>query len=205
MEPLFDIPYLLIATLLGLYLLIVGTGVQRLWGMMALVLALGDSFHLLPRIAAAFSGQRETYRSALGRGKLLTSISMTLFYVLLWQAGLWVFSCSLPLQTALLYVLAASRIALCLLPQNAWTAENPSYRFALYRNLPFTLQGGLVLWLFARYGGGTGLQYMWLAIFLSFAFYLPVVLFAHRYPKLGMLMLPKSCAYVWIIAMGLAL
>jgi hypothetical protein len=33
-------------------------------------------------------------------------------------------------------------------------------------------------------------------IFLSFAFYIPVILFVQRIPKLGMLMIPKTCAYL---------
>ena len=33
-------------------------------------------------------------------------------------------------------------------------------------------------------------------ILVSFAFYLPVILFAHPVPLLGMLMIPKTCAYL---------
>ena len=43
---------------------------------------------------------------------------------------------------------------------------------------------------------------MWLAIVLSFGFYIPVVLFADAYPAVGALMLPKTCAYVWMVVMG---
>ena len=45
-------------------------------------------------------------------------------------------------------------------------------------------------------------SWMWLAIGLSFAFYVPVVLWSHTIPMVGMLMIPKTCAYVWIVAMG---
>ena len=38
---------------------------------------------------------------------------------------------------------------------------------------------------------------MWLTIVLSFGFYLPVVLWADVNPLIGMLMIPKTCAYVW--------
>jgi hypothetical protein len=44
-----------------------------------------------------------------------------------------------------------------------------------------------------------------IAIAVSFLFYVPVVLFARKNPKLGMLMLPKSCAYivlaVWLVVL----
>ena len=43
---------------------------------------------------------------------------------------------------------------------------------------------------------------MWLTIVLSFAFYLPVVLWADAVPLVGMLMIPKTCAYVWAVVIG---
>ena len=43
---------------------------------------------------------------------------------------------------------------------------------------------------------------MWLAVTLSFGFYIPVVLFADTIPVIGMLMIPKTCAYVWAVLMG---
>ena len=43
---------------------------------------------------------------------------------------------------------------------------------------------------------------MWLAITLSFAFYVPVVLWADVYPIIGTLMIPKTIAYVWVVWMG---
>ena len=44
---------------------------------------------------------------------------------------------------------------------------------------------------------------MWLAVTLSFLFYIPVVLFSQTMPMIGMLMLPKTCMYIWMIAMFL--
>lgn len=43
------------------------------------------------------------------------------------------------------------------------------------------------------------------AIIISFGCYLPVTLFSKTKPKVGLLMIPKTCAYMWIIAMGLQL
>ena len=40
---------------------------------------------------------------------------------------------------------------------------------------------------------------MWLTIVLSFGFYIPVVLWADAVPLIGMLMIPKTCAYVWTV------
>lgn len=43
------------------------------------------------------------------------------------------------------------------------------------------------------------------AVLLSFGFYLPVVLWSNRQPKVGMLMLPKTCCYLWLLVMCLSL
>ena len=58
---------------------------------------------------------------------------------------------------------------------------------------------------FVQRKAAPGLSWMWLAILLSFAFYLPVVLWSNQNPKVGMLMLPKTCAYLWMLAMCLSL
>ena len=52
---------------------------------------------------------------------------------------------------------------------------------------------------------GGSLSFLWIAILISFACYMPVVLFSGRNPKVGMLMLPKSCAYAAIVLMGFSL
>ena len=43
------------------------------------------------------------------------------------------------------------------------------------------------------------------AILISFGCYLPVTLLCKKYPKVGLLMIPKTCAYIWMIVMGLQL
>ena len=41
-----------------------------------------------------------------------------------------------------------------------------------------------------------------ITIVLSFGFYIPVVLWAEVVPAIGMLMIPKTCAYVWTVLIG---
>lgn len=48
----------------------------------------------------------------------------------------------------------------------------------------------------------TAFRWLWLMVVLSFACYLPVVLFADTVPAVGMLMIPKTCAYVWTVMIG---
>ena len=73
------------------------------------------------------------------------------------------------------------------------------------RNIPFALLGLLVIVLFyrsAKEHGDRAFRWMWLTIVLSFGFYIPVVLWADVMPMIGMLMIPKTCAYVWTVLIG---
>lgn len=208
-EAVFDVLYLTAALGLGLYLLLSGgnSEARSLSGAMALVLVGGDVFHLVPRMRVIAGGDEERHRAALGRGKQITSISMTVFYLLLWQLGLLLFSAK-PVEgwSYLVYALAALRILLCLLPQNQWQERYPPVSWGILRNLPFFLLGGVVSSLFyLNRAVVPGFSLMWLAIILSFAFYLPVVLWANKNPKVGMFMLPKTCVYLWMLAMCLSL
>ena len=51
---------------------------------MAVVLGAGDSFHLVPRALALCTTGLENYTVPLGLGKWITSVTMTVFYVLLY-------------------------------------------------------------------------------------------------------------------------
>lgn len=54
----------------------------------------------------------------------------------------------------------------------------------------------------AKENNDSSFNWMWLTIVLSFAFYIPVVLLADVIPMIGMLMIPKTCAYVWTVLIG---
>lgn len=208
-EAVFDIFYLAAASILGFAFLFSASdnSVRALAGVMALVLAGGDAFHLVPRIKVIRTGKEEQLRGILGRGKQITSITMTVFYLLLWQIGVLIFSPKdVNFWSYLVYILAAVRILLCLLPQNKWTEQYPPVIWGIWRNIPFFLMGAVVAGLFfLQKSVEPGLGMMWLAIALSFAFYFPVVLWANKNPKIGMLMLPKTCAYLWMLTMCLSL
>lgn len=98
-------------------------------------------------------------------------------------------------------VLSLLRIGLCLLPQNDWTGASPVI-WGIYRNIPFVIMGIIMVVLFYKKRTDSAYRFMWLAITLSFAFYLPVVLWADVHPMVGMLMLPKTCMYIWAVVMG---
>jgi hypothetical protein len=208
-EAIFDLLYLTAALILGLTLLLYSSGnsVRTLAGVMALVLVGGDAFHLVPRILVIRTGREEQLQRALGIGKQVTSITMSLFYLLLWQIGILIFSPKdISGWSNSVYALTTLRIFLCLLPQNKWQERYPPVIWGVLRNIPFFLQGALVAGLFFLHRStNPGFGPMWLAIALSFLFYLPVVIWANKNPRIGMLMLPKTCSYLWMLAMCLSL
>lgn len=208
-EAAFDVLYLITALVLGFLLFFSASNStpRMLAGVMALVLVFGDAFHLIPRIMVIITGKEERLRPALGRGKQITSITMTVFYLFLWQIGLMTLSpTDVNIWSYLVYLLATLRIILCLMPQNKWLERYPPFSWGVWRNIPFFLLGSVVAGLFFLYRNIVpGLSWMWLAITLSFAFYLPVVLWSNKNPKIGMLMLPKTCAYLWMLVMCLTL
>lgn len=204
----FDFLYLTSVITLGILMMKHHRGNRQylLFGVMAVILGLGDAFHLVPRAYALLTDGLNNHIPALGRGKFITSITMTVFYILLYYV--WRLRYKIEDKQGLtlaVFLLALARIALCLFPQNGWTTANPPLPWAIYRNLPFAALGILIIVLFYRSAKETGdkpFQFMWLTIVLSFAFYLPVVLFADRYPLIGMLMIPKTLAYVWTVLIG---
>ena len=207
-ETLFGIVYLVTVITLGILMIRNSRGEKQylLYGVMAVTLGCGDAFHLVPRAIALCTTGLEHYTAALGIGKLVTSVTMTLFYVLLyyvWRARYQV--SGKKGITAAVWVLALARIALCLMPQNAWTRAAPPLSWGIYRNIPFTILGVLIVVLFYRSAGerqDRPFRHLWLAVVVSFACYIPVVLFADTVPAVGMLMIPKTCAYVWAVLIG---
>ncbi|MEG1994205.1 MAG: hypothetical protein RR048_04780 [Oscillospiraceae bacterium] len=208
METLFDIIYLTTVVTIGIIMIFGSNGKTQylLFGIMAVILGIGDAFHLIPRAYALSTTGLENFPVALGIGKFITSITMTIFYVLLYYV--WKIRYGVLCKTALtcvIYALAAVRIVLCLFPQNRWASPLSPVSWGIYRNIPFAVLGIIIIVLFyksARQHNDKSFKYTYLTIILSFVFYIPVVLFADRYPLVGMLMIPKTCAYVWTVFIG---
>ena len=208
METAFDAIYLTTVLTLGIRMIRqTGAAPQfRLFGWMAVVLGAGDAFHLVPRAWALCTTGLENYPVALGLGKAITSVTMTVFYVLLYyvwrqryqvQGKKWL--------SGLVYLLAGLRVLICLMPQNQWFRADAPLSWGIYRNIPFALLGLLIIVLFfrsAKEHKDRAFRWMWLTAVLSFGFYIPVVLWADTIPLIGMLMIPKTCAYVWTVLIG---
>lgn len=208
METLFDVVYLTTVISIGIIMVKKSNGNKEytLFGIMALVLGIGDSFHLVPRAIALCTTGLQDYVVPLGIGKLITSITMTVFYIILYY--IWRIRYNITgkkMLTNTIYILSAIRIILCLFPQNKWTSVDAPLSWGIYRNIPFAIMGLIIIVLFyksAKENKDKAYKFMWLTIVLSFAFYIPVVLWADVNPLIGMLMIPKTCAYVWTIWIG---
>ena len=207
-ETLFDICYLVTVLTVGIRMIRGAKGSRQfeLFGWMAVALGAGDSFHLVPRAIALCTTGLDSFAFQLGLGKLITSVTMTVFYVLLYYV--WRERYEVEGQKSLtvaVYALAVIRVILCMMPQNQWLTDRSPLIWGIYRNVPFALLGILVILLFyrsAKERGDKAFGWMWLTIVLSFGFYIPVVLWAKAVPMIGMLMIPKTCAYVWTVMIG---
>lgn len=172
------------------------------------VLALGDTGHVGFRVLAFGSGGLEKTVNLFGQevglvgfGALSTSLTVTLFYLfllLIWQRR---FDKEFGITGTFLWLTAVARFVIIIFPQNEWNNVVPPQPWSLYRNLPLTLLGLGVAALLLRDGmrkKDTTFVRVGYMILISYAMYLPVILFIQSNPLLGMLMIPKTLAYLAI-------
>lgn len=205
MELAFDAAYLLC-----LWLLVIGLN-RRFAGLQAIssdgarslvlafsLLAVGDSAHVGLRFLALARGPLQD--GWIGYGGLATALTVTLFDLLLVRAHQrlarkpWG-----PLPRFLLAV-ALVRLGLLALPQNHWAAVLPPQPWSLLRNVPLLLLTVGVGWLYLATPGERQGWQRWIGVLLlaSALCHLPVALWIQAQPLLGLLMIPKSLAYLAI-------
>jgi hypothetical protein len=172
------------------------------------LLALGDTGHVGFRVLAYAQGDMQaTVRlfgqefGLVGLGALSTAVTVTFFYVLilvLWRTR---FDRSYGWFGYLLLGTAAARLVLMVPAANQWNNVVPPQPWSLVRNLPLLLQGLGVAYLIlrdARQAGDRAFTWIGVMILVSYACYTPVILFVQQAPLVGMLMIPKTMAYVAI-------
>lgn len=165
------------------------------------LLALGDTGHVGFRVLAYANGGLDANPTLVGLGALATAITVTFFYALMLDVWRLRFHKKLDWFAYLLLGAAVIRLILMALPQNEWGNVVPPQPFGIYRNLPLIMQGLGVMVLILRDAAATkDSTFTWIGamIFVSYAFYTPVILWVQQAPLLGMLMIPKTLAYVAI-------
>lgn len=206
METIFEIIYLLFALCSGLYILFKSKGRLDyiLLGSAILLLGIGDAFHLLPRMIALNTTGLDNYKVELGLGKLITSITMTFFYVIMYIFLIVRYKKQPPLYVTFIYAfLFLIRIILVALPYNNWFGDSP-YIWNIIRNIPFVLMGIIFIILSYVYQKEDRYyRWMWLIVIFSFIFYLITALGASFVSILGLMMLPKTICYMVIFVLGI--
>jgi hypothetical protein len=220
-EIAFNVAYLLVVW--GLVIAMLGRqvalspkerGVTRLFIWAFGLLALGDTGHVGFRVWAYALDGLGTQLSLggaqiglVGLGALSTSITVTLFYVfvlLIWRKR---FSKSLNWFGYLLLIAAVVRLVVMVFPQNEWNSSIPPWTWSIIRNLPLVVQGLGAAYLIIRDALAVRdrtFKLVGAMILVSYAFYIPVILFVQRVPAIGMLMIPKTMAYVAIAWLAFA-
>ena len=199
-ESSFDIVYLIIAVVLGIMMISKSKNkLSKMMGITTLVLGCGDAFHLVPRVLNYFVDY--DFTMYLGVGKLVTSITMTVFYIFMYYIYLENYEIKEnKLVTYSVWGLSLVRVVLCLFPQNNWLTDSSPLFWDILRNIPFIILGGLIIVLyFKKKKEDNTFKNVYLLVTLSFLFYIPVVVGAGSIPMLGMLMLPKTICYVLIM------
>jgi hypothetical protein len=182
--------------------------VSRLFIWAFALLALGDTGHVGFRVLAYSMDGLGTTINLFGRevglvglGALSTAFTVTLFYVLMLVIWHRRFDKPYGWFGALLLIATAARFIIMLFPQNQWNSEVPPQPWSIVRNLPLTILGLGVAYLMLRDAlANRDNTFKWIAIMIlvSYAMYLPVILFVQAAPMIGMLMIPKTLAYVAI-------
>ena len=169
------------------------------------LLAIGDTGHVGFRLLAFARGGLEQNEVLVGLGALATAITITTFYMLI--AEVWVKHSGAKRSGLiwLVWILGVTRFVVMAFPGNRWGQVVPPFEPSLIRNSFLTAMGIIVVYLLLRDGIRQKDRFMTrsaLAIIISFACYIPVVLLVQRYPMTGMLMIPKTIAYVVLALIG---
>lgn len=161
---------------------------------MTLLLGLGDSFHLVPRIIANVMDNGFVVNStSLFIGTRVSSITMSVFYLLFYfyvKKTKDLKNKGLDLTMLGLFVARLVTVAM---------SFKSDANMDLISNLPFVIMGVIDIVLLFKNRNLKAFKRLYIYVFFSFLFYIPVVLFKKAYPSIGMLMMPKTVMYVLIV------
>ena len=172
------------------------------------LLALGDTGHVGFRVWAYSLGGLESQVTILGytfslvgAGALMTAVTVTIFYVLMLEVWRVRFNRRYGTFEYFLLIAAATRLYMLTLSINEWWRVVPDQPWSTIRNIPLMILGLGVAYLILRDAiakHDTTFRWIGISILVSYACYIPVILFVHQAPWIGMLMIPKTLAYLAI-------
>lgn len=171
-----------------------------------LLLAIGDTGHVGFRVWAYALGNINAKVNLFGLnitmvgiGACATAYTITLLYMLILKAWKIRFNKKAAIIYYLLMLTGVFRLIIMLLPQNDWGAVIPPLDFSLIRNVPLMIMGigaAVLILIDASKNKDKIFKIFGYLILVSYLFYTPVILFIQKAPMLGMLMIPKTIAYM---------
>lgn len=205
-ETIFNITYLLIIWSLVITMITkfkhvdyrrISTARCFLWAY--LFLAIGDTGHVGFRAFAYLAGGLDKHSELVGMGALATAITVTIFYtfmIFVWKNR---YNRSFNFIAFILIVAAVIRIVMLFIPGNEWSSLVPPYKWSVYRNMPLMVQGlGIDFLILKDASKHDDNSFIWIGIMIlvSFVCYIPVIFLVQKMPLMGMLMIPKTIAYL---------
>ena len=172
--------------------------IYHLAGFLAVILILGDSFRFVPRITSFFVKDSDNVDLVQDKGKIISSIVITLFYLFLWSLGSIIFVSNISLlYTLLVYILAIIRILLCFV-----SSKNNSVGWDVVKNIPFALLVFVVGFLFFYYRNKIfSLVYAWVAIYFSLIFSMVIIFLSSKTERVGFWVILRNLSFIWLISM----
>lgn len=163
------------------------------------LLALGDTGHVGFRVLAYAMGGLAQNTLLVGLGSLATAVTVTLFYVFVLESWRVRFNHPRNAVWVILLLAAIVRLIVIAFPQNEWLGGKSSFAWSMYRNIPLMIQGlGIAAFILVDSLKKHDRTFKWVAymILLSYACYMPVIFLSRQVPVIGMLMIPKTMAYM---------
>jgi len=172
------------------------------------LLALGDTGHVGFRVWAYALDGLESQVTILGRsislvgvGALMTAVTVTLFYMIMLEVWRVRFNRRYGTFEYFLLITGATRLYMLTLSINEWWRVVPEQPWSTIRNIPLMILGLGLAYLILRdsiANNDTTFRWIGVSILVSYACYIPVILFVQQAPMIGMLMIPKTVAYLAI-------
>lgn len=153
-------------------------------GTATLLVGFGDTFHLEPRVSRCFF--KSDFTVELGIGKLVTLITMTIFYILMF----YIYKNKYKAENTkkiecIIWILAIIRIILSMLSQNNWITNDGSLIMGIIRNILFAIIGLIIVVYYKKRSEYKEFKNVWSNVLLSFVFYLIVILGTETVPEMG--------------------
>jgi hypothetical protein len=177
-----------------------------------LFLAVGDTGHVGLRIVGYLRSDINSSTriggmeiGLVGVGALATAVTVSIFYIIMLYIWREYSGKRFTVWHFVLMAIMGFRFAVMLFPQNQWNSSVPPLGWSVLRNIPLTIFGLSVAFLFIRDAlHKKDKVFLWIGIciVISYGFYIPVILLVQRVPVIGMLMIPKTIAYVAIAVIG---